>query len=169
MSRRTERIESLIRGVIGELLLSKIADPRIEPALTSVTRVEVPEDLLTAKVYVSVLGSESQQRNTLRALQHASGHIQELMSRQIQLRDTPVLSFELDVQFKKTLQTLEIIQRAMAEIRRKEELRQAEDPLAQVGAPDGSKPPEDASVEEDTSSGPDARPAAEEPPKDDSR
>lgn len=121
MSRRTERIESLIRSTIGELLLTKIADPRIEPALTSVTRVEMSEDLLSAKVFVSVMGTDAQQRNTLRALQHAAGHIQELMSRQVLLRDTPLLKFEMDVKFKKTLETLDIIQKAMNEIHQKEE------------------------------------------------
>ena len=133
MSRRTERIESLIRQTVGELLLTKMADPRIEPALTSVTRVEMPEDLLTAKVFISVMGSEAQQRNTLRALQHAAGHIQELMMRQIQLRNTPLLSFEMDVKFKKTLETLEVIQRAMSEIHQKEEQAQA---AAGAGAQD---------------------------------
>ncbi len=66
MKRRTERVSSLIRDTIGEILLSKIADPRIDPALVSVTRVEMPEDLLLARVFVSVIGTESQQRNALR-------------------------------------------------------------------------------------------------------
>ncbi len=79
MKRRTERVSSLVRDVLGQILLSKISDPRIDPARVSVTRVEMPEDLLTARVFVSVMGSESQQRNVLRALQHASGRIQELL------------------------------------------------------------------------------------------
>ena len=87
MNRRTERVGSLIRNVIGEILLSKMSDPRIDPALVSVTHVEVPEDLLTARVFVSVIGTEAQQRNVLRALQHAGGRIQELMMRQISLRN----------------------------------------------------------------------------------
>jgi ribosome-binding factor A len=120
MSRRTERVANLVRGAIGQVLLSKLSDPRIDPALTSITRVEVPEDLLTAKVYVSVVGTEGRQRRTLQALQHAAGHIQELMARQVQLRNTPVLNFVPDEKFKKTLETLLVIEQAMAEIRRKE-------------------------------------------------
>ena len=123
MSRRTERVGNLIRSTIGELLLSKISDPRIDPARTSITRVEVPEDLLSAKVYISVLGNETQERTTLRALRHAAGHIQELMARQIELRNTPLLSFELDKKFKNTLKTYSVIQQAMDEINRKEELK----------------------------------------------
>jgi ribosome-binding factor A len=125
MTRRTERVESLIRDTIGQLLLTKISDPRIDPARTSVTRVEVPEDLLTAKVYVSVMADEAGQRTALRALRHAAGRIQKLMMREIELRNTPVLDFHLDRNFKKTLETLQIIQQAMDEIHRKDEQRQA--------------------------------------------
>jgi ribosome-binding factor A len=119
MSRRSERVANVIRNTVGQLLLTKLSDPRIDPALVSVTRVVVPEDLLTAKVYVSVVGTESQQRTALRALRHAAGRIQELMMQQIQLRYTPVLDFALDEQFKKTLQTYLLIDQAMAEIRAK--------------------------------------------------
>ena len=123
MTRRTERIGNLLRTTIGEVVLSKLSDPRIDRARTSITRVEVPEDLLTAKVYVSVLGTPAEQEKALRALRHAAGHIQELVSCQVVLRHTPVLQFELDVQFKKTLETFAIIQRAMDEIHRKEQAR----------------------------------------------
>ena len=135
MSRRTQRIESLIRDTIGMLLLTKIADPRIDPARTSVTRVEVPADLLSARVYISVIGTEAQQRNALRALQHAAGHIQELMMRQIELRTTPILDFQADVQFKKAIQTQAIIQQVSEELRRKDEERGASSPPASAEAP----------------------------------
>jgi len=114
-----------MRETLGQILLSRLSDPRADPARTSITRVEIPEDLLTAKVYVSVIGSEAQQRRTLRALRHAAGHIQELMMRQIDLRHTPILDFELDVNFKKTLETYRIIEQAMAEIRQKEQDEQS--------------------------------------------
>ena len=123
-----ERIGNLIRNTIGELLLSKISDPRIDPARTSVTRVEVADDLLTAKVYISVIGTEAQQRTTLAALRHAAGHIQELMMRQIELRLTPVLNFTLDAQFKKALKTLEILQKVSQELREKDLQRSQEAP-----------------------------------------
>ncbi len=121
MNRRTERVASRIREILGQVLLSKIADPRIDPALTSVTRVEMPDDLLTAKVYISVIGDEGKQKLTLQALRHAQGHLQELMMRQISLRNTPLLHFVPDRQFKKTLVTLQLIDQAMEEIRRKEQ------------------------------------------------
>ena len=125
MSRRSERIANLIQNTIGQLILSKLSDPRIDPARTSVTRVEVPEDLLTAKVYVSVIGNQNEQRLTVRALRHASGHIQELMKRQIQLRNTPVLQFLPDTKFKKAMETLQIIQQVAEDLRNKDSTGQA--------------------------------------------
>lgn len=125
MSRRTERIASLIQDTLGQILLSKMADPRIDPARTSITHVEVPEDLLSAKVYVSVLGEEAQQKRTLQALRHAAGHLQELMMEQITLRNTPALDFVSDVKFKKTLTTYQLIQKAMDELEQKEQARQS--------------------------------------------
>ena len=81
-----------MRQTLGELLLSKLSDPRVDPARTSITHVDVADDLLSAKVYVSVMGAEPDQRKTLRALQRAGGRLQELMMRQIMLRNTPILT-----------------------------------------------------------------------------
>jgi len=120
MSRRTERVGNLIRNTVGELLLRKLSDPRIDPARTSVTRVEVPTDLLTAKIYISVMADEPAQQRTLEALKSASGHIQGLVKSQVSLRHTPKLEFVLDTKFKKTLETLSIIQEEMDKIRAKE-------------------------------------------------
>lgn len=130
MTRRTERVSNLIRNTVGQLLLTKLSDPRIDPAKTSIMRVEVSEDLLTAKVFVSVIGNEAQQRNTLRALHHAAGHIQERMMQQIKLRHTPVLEFVLDQNFKKTLRTLELIDQAMAEIQQSDRDHEGQAPPA---------------------------------------
>ena len=113
MSRRTDRISSLIRQTLGQLLLSKLSDPRVGPARTSITHIDVADDLLSAKVYVSVIGSEADQRKALRALQRAGGRLQELMMRQITLRHTPILEFVADTEFKKTLDTLQVIEQAM--------------------------------------------------------
>ncbi len=144
MNRRTERVASRIREILGQVLLSKIADPRIDPARTSVTRVEMPDDLLTAKVYISVIGDEGRQKLTLQALRHAQGHLQELMMRQISLRNTPLLHFVPDKQFKKTLATLQLIDQAMEEIRRKEQETAAAGPgQPQEDALDASDPPAD--------------------------
>jgi len=122
MSRRTERVARLVQQTIGEIILSRISDPRIDPAKVSVTRVEVSDDTTRAKVYCSAMGTDAEQRNAIRALQHAAGRIQEMMTQQITLRNTPVLRFVHDERFKKTLTTLALIQGAMDEIRRQEQV-----------------------------------------------
>jgi len=135
MRRRAERVSSLIRDVVGQLLLSKISDPRVDPARVSITNVEVAEDLMVAKIFISVTGdprrtdteNAKEQTLTVRALRHAAGHIQELMMEQISLRFTPRLEFVEDHTFKKTLQTYQIIQQAMDEIRQKEQAKSAAD------------------------------------------
>ena len=117
MSRRTERVGNLIRNTIGGIIISKLSDPRIDPVQTSITNVEVPEDLQSAKGYVSVAGTPPVQRRTLRALQHAAGHIQQLLARQVELRFTPVLIFLPDTKYKKTLETLSIIHSVTEKLR----------------------------------------------------
>lgn len=102
-------------------MLTKLSDPRIDPARTTITSVEVSEDMAAAKVHVSVLGTEADQRKALIALKHAAGRLQDLMMKKISLRQTPVLTFILDTEFKKALETLEIIDQAMAEIRSREQ------------------------------------------------
>jgi len=121
MNRRTERIGRSMQHAIGRILLRNLSDPRIEPALTSITRVRVQEDLLRAKVYVSILGTDSQQRRGIEALNHAAGRIQALLRQEIQLRQMPLLEFLPDEQFKGALRTWEIISEAMDEIRAKEQ------------------------------------------------
>ena len=121
MSRRVQRVASLIRETLAQAVFSKLADPRIDPGRISITRVEVPEDLLTAKVFLSVIGTDAEQRNALRAMRHAAGHLQEMIGRKVRLRNTPRLSFEIDLRFKKTQETLDLIQQAMGEIHQKEQ------------------------------------------------
>jgi len=96
MSRRTERVGNLIRNTLGQLLLAKMSDPRFDPVKTSITRVEVPEDLLRARVYISVAGSEAERSKALAALQHAAGFLQDRMSKRMQLRITPRLELKID-------------------------------------------------------------------------
>ena len=121
MSRRTERVSNLIRNILGPTLLAKISDPRFDPVATSITRVEVPEDLMTAVVYISVAGDEKNQKKTVMALRHAAGYLQEQIARQTQLRRTPRLDFQIDERLKKITETLKLISEVSEELREKEQ------------------------------------------------
>ena len=117
----------LLQQAIGRIVFAHLSDPRIDPARTSITRVQVQEDLLRAKVFVSVLGEEARQRRAVEALSHAGGRIQALLRDQVQLRIMPALEFRIDEQFKGTLKTFEIIRRAMQEIQAKDAARAGDD------------------------------------------
>lgn len=145
MSRRTERIAKLVQQVLGQILLEGLSDPRIDPARVSITRVEVAEDMMRAKVYISAMEDEAGQRRTLQALRHAAGRLQERMMEQIELRFTPVLDFVPDVQFKKSLATLVLIQQAMEELRQREGGRAASETAPED---DADEPPAEGAGEE---------------------
>jgi ribosome-binding factor A len=128
MSRRTERVASQLKRILGRHLLARMSDPRLDPALTSVTRVEMPEDLMTATVYISITGADEKQENkTLAALRHAKGHLQEVIADELPLRHTPLLDFKIDRRFKKTMETLNLITEVMDEIHEKEQARKVAD------------------------------------------
>lgn len=133
MSRRTERIAKVMQQSIGQILRKDLGDPRIDTARISITRVEVQEDLLRAKVYVSVIGTDAKQRLAVETLNHAAGRIQAGLSGHLSLRNMPVLEFLTDKQFKGAMETWEIIRQAMDEIEENERRREASAETEQAG------------------------------------
>lgn len=117
MSRKTDKLSSLIRNTVGEAILTKLSDPRIDPARTSITRVEAAGDLKSATVYVSVAGDEKQRNKTMAALTHAAGYLQDKLKEKANLQFTPVLDFRFDLAFKKTMETLKLLSEVGKELR----------------------------------------------------
>lgn len=107
-SHRPAKMASLVRDIVSEAIAHKLNDPRISP-MASVTRVDISGDLQIAKVYVSVLGSDGESRSTLRALEHAAGHIQRLLSKQLKTRHCPEIRFLDDLSVKGAMRTVQII------------------------------------------------------------
>ena len=95
MSRRTERVNELLRTEISELLRSDLDDPRIGGIVT-VTHVDVSPDLRHALAYVSVLGTDEERKSTLQALDHARPYLRRELSRRLTLRYAPDVSFLSD-------------------------------------------------------------------------
>ena len=94
MSRRTERIASLIQIELSEVVLRKLKDPRI--GFVTLTGVDVAPDLKLARVYYSVLGEKKEKEETQRALERATGFLQHEIAEALKLRFTPKLTFHLD-------------------------------------------------------------------------
>ena len=95
MAHRIERVNSLIRQEISQLLQRQVKDPRLGNFIT-VTEVSTSPDLKYAKVFVTRLGSEEEKRETLSVLASASGFFRRELARRLKLRYTPELSFQWD-------------------------------------------------------------------------
>lgn len=91
---RVGRVGEQIKKELSIILQSELKDPRI--GFTTVTGVDVTNDLSQAKVYLSVLGNDEQKENTLKALDKAGGYIRSELGRRIRLRHTPELIFKFD-------------------------------------------------------------------------
>jgi ribosome-binding factor A len=100
-SRRVLKAAEAIREVVSMAILADLKDPRI--AGVTVTHVEVSPDMRQARVHVSVMGDEAEQRLCLHGLQSAAGFLQQKIAKRIDTRYTPRLRFELDLGVKKSI------------------------------------------------------------------
>lgn len=94
-SHKSQRINGEVQRELSRIIQMELKDPRISP-MTSVTDVEVTQDLKYCKVYVSVLGDADKAQETLKGLVQAGGFIRRELARTVNLRNTPELSFVLD-------------------------------------------------------------------------
>jgi ribosome-binding factor A len=110
-TRRQEKVARIVKEAVNNAITQHLSDPRIE-GLVSITRVEMAPDLRNANVYISILGKdEATQNKTFAAIVHAKSRIQSLISGKIQSKFCPVLHFYNDDNFKKTLETLKLIEK----------------------------------------------------------
>jgi ribosome-binding factor A len=107
-SRRVLKAAEAIREVVSMAILTDLRDPRIEGV--TVTYVEVSPDMRQAKVHVSIMGSETQQKLCLHGLRSSAGYLQSKISDRIDTRYTPRLRFELDEGVKKSLAISQMLQ-----------------------------------------------------------
>ena len=92
---KNTRINGEVLKELSNIIRSEIKDPRINP-MTSVVSVEVAPDLKTCKAYISVLGYEQSQKDTITGLKSAEGYIRRELARTVNLRNTPEIKFILD-------------------------------------------------------------------------
>ena len=92
---KNTRINGEVQRELAEIIRGEIKDTRIA-MMTSVVAVEVAPDLKTCKAWISVLGDETSQADTLAGLESAEGYIRSLLAKKINLRNTPQIAFILD-------------------------------------------------------------------------
>ena len=94
-SRRADRVAEAIREEIATFLSEGAKDPRLV-GLVTITAVEVTRDLRHARLFISVMGSESERAATLEALEGMKGHLRTRLAKSMRLRVAPEISFKLD-------------------------------------------------------------------------
>lgn len=92
---KNTRINGEVQRELSNIIHNEIKDPRIHP-MTSVVTVEVAPDLKTCKAYISVLGDEKAQQDTIAGLKSAEGYIRRELAHTVNLRNTPEIRFILD-------------------------------------------------------------------------
>jgi ribosome-binding factor A len=143
-SRRALKTAAAIREVVSMAILAELRDPRVRNV--TVTFVEVSADLRNAKVHVSVMGDETQQKLSLHGLQNAAGFLQAKIAKGVEMRYTPRLTFFLDQGVKKSIEVAEILRRVLPPAPAADEPavaeEEAEEPLAETDDAAAPTPPE---------------------------
>lgn len=109
MTRRTERINDLLREEISDLIRYEVKDPRVG-GLISITEVHVSPDLRQARVFVSVMGTDEEKVATFRALRAAAGFLQRALRKRLTIRRVPELAFLADESIERGARILALIE-----------------------------------------------------------
>ena len=108
---KNTRLNEEVMRELSNIIRNEIKDPRIHP-MTTVASVEVAPDLKTCKAYISVLGDEKAQKDTLEGLKSAAGYARRCLAQSLNLRNTPEIRFipdqsiEYGIEMSKTIDAL---------------------------------------------------------------
>ena len=106
---RLERINSLLKRVIAEGMFSVMQGDSVQPGFLTVTGVSCGKDLRDATVKVSVFGDEALKKTALQHLAHRARNFQQLINREVRMKFTPRLVFQLDRSLEKGDEVLAIL------------------------------------------------------------
>ena len=126
-SRRQEKVARVIKEVVSDAVANQLNDPRIE-GFVSVTNVDIAPNLRRADVFLSIFGgTETSQHKTFIAITHARSRIQSLLADRLECKFCPVLHFSIDEKFKKTMETMRLINEAASEFKDKDSIDPEQD------------------------------------------
>ena len=106
-SDRMRRVNEAVREVLSARIAAGLNDPRI--GFVTLTSVDTSTDLRHARVYVSVLGSESERAETLAGLGSAHGLLQQAIGRELRMKRTPTLEFVFDESIDRGMRITELL------------------------------------------------------------
>lgn len=111
--RREDQLSGAITRELSDLMRTRMKDPRI--GFASITGVELSHDLRYAKVYVSVMGSPEEQRETMRGLDSANGFLRRELAQRLTIRHVPEISFRLDESIARGARVLDLLKQVEKE------------------------------------------------------
>jgi len=114
MTRRIERLNSVIQQEISQLLREEVNDPRLT-SLISITRVLTSADLRHTKIFVSTIGDNVNKEEILQGFTAASGFFRSQLAARLQLKHMPVLSFQFDDSIERAAKVLRLIDEVTSE------------------------------------------------------
>ena len=114
MPHRIERVNSLIRQEISQLLQREVKDPRLSSFIT-VTEVVTAPDMKHSRVYISHLGTEAKRNEALKTLTAAAGFFRRELAKTLKLRYTPELSFHGDDSIERADRISQLIDKVTSE------------------------------------------------------
>jgi ribosome-binding factor A len=109
---RIDRISEQVKKEVSDIIQNELKDPRL-PQMISVTEAEVTRDLRCAKVYVSMLGTDTDKKNALQALKNAAGFVRREIGQRLKIRYTPEIVFELDDSIERGVYITKLIEDTM--------------------------------------------------------
>ena len=92
-SRRVERVSSLIKREVSQMLINGIKDDRVGAGMVSITDVDVSKDLQHAKIFVSIYGTQAAKKETMEGLKASTPFVRKELGQRIRLRRTPEIKF----------------------------------------------------------------------------
>ncbi len=113
MNRRAQQVASNIEQAVTSVLARGLSDPRIRGMVT-VTKVEMTDDLLIARIRVSIM-PEEHEALTMHGLRAATGHIRREAMKKIHLRSMPTFEFFVDEGLKNQRKIIELLNQAKNE------------------------------------------------------
>jgi len=129
-STRQRRVQELLVQEISQIIRREMKDPRI--GFVTITDAEVTADLRHARIFFSVLGSETERDETAKALNRAAGFIRGEFARRAQMRFVPDFRFEFDPSVERGVRLSQLL----------DQVRQDDERAAETGQASGGADPE---------------------------
>ena len=120
------RINQEVQKELSNLIRMEVKDPRVSP-MTTIVNVEVAPDLKTAKVFISVVGDEKAQQDTITRLKSAAPFLRSQLAHNMNMRNTPELRFISDQSIEYGVNMSHLIDEITADLHDDEENAEADD------------------------------------------